>query len=357
MAEMLRYLVDPADTDRAFVPFSTSDKVVLLANNFGGLSGLEFDAMVNVTLQVLKRDWNIVPVRIYAGIMEGSLNGQGFSITLGNMSGMAKAMGLQDAEIIDLLDAPTSAPAWPKNGYQDFEKSTETEGLKAKAQSAAASESCAQSKGPPMPAFLIPALRSACDAALAAEQTITQYDLLMGDGDCGEAVAGICKSILASLSSVEANPPPVLELLESIADKIEDAGGSLGAILSILATAFTNALSGALAGPSPQTLDLNTVAAAASTALENLKKYTAAREGDRTVMDVLIPFVRALGEGGGLERAVGVAVKKAGETSDMVPRFGRATYVGEGMGEGRRKVPDPGAWAVGVWLQGLVDVM
>ena len=48
--EMLKYLLDPSDSDRAFVPFSPSDNVVMLVNNFGGLSGLEFDAMVNVTV-------------------------------------------------------------------------------------------------------------------------------------------------------------------------------------------------------------------------------------------------------------------------------------------------------------------
>ena len=112
--EMLRYMLDPNDKDRAFVPFSPSDNVVLLMNNFGGLSGLEFDAMTHVSLQVLKREWDIVPTRVYSGIMEGSLNGQGFSITLGNMSGMAKGMDLKIEEVIELLDAPTNAPAWPR---------------------------------------------------------------------------------------------------------------------------------------------------------------------------------------------------------------------------------------------------
>jgi dihydroxyacetone kinase len=114
--EMLNYLLDASDKDRAFVPFSHSDNVVMLCNNFGGLSNLEFDAMVNLALIALKRDWNIIPTRIYAGVLETSLNGQGFSITLGNMSGMARAMEMKDEEVMELLDAPTNAPAWPKNG-------------------------------------------------------------------------------------------------------------------------------------------------------------------------------------------------------------------------------------------------
>lgn len=171
--EMLRYLLDSSDSDRAFVPFSPNDSVVMLVNNFGGLSGLEFDALVNLALIALKRDYSIVPVRIYAGILETSLNGQGFSITLGNMSGMAKEMNLKDAEVIELLDAPTNAPAWPKNGFQPINKNKDTEELRNKA-NAAAEDKSGLDKGPATPASLIPALQKACKAGLEAEPTITQ---------------------------------------------------------------------------------------------------------------------------------------------------------------------------------------
>jgi dihydroxyacetone kinase len=348
--EMLKYLLDPSDTDRAFVPFSPTDSVVMLVNNFGGLSGLEFDAMVNITLQMLKRDWSIVPVRIYSGILETSLNGQGFSITLGNMSGMAKAMDLKDEEVIALLDAPTNAPAWPKNGYRGVTINKETEELRNKA-NAAASDASTAHKGPATPPSLIPALRSACKLALKAEPTITQYDLQMGDGDCGEAVAGVCKSILANIDAVESHPPSLLALLESIGENVEDVGGSLGAILSILATAFTNALA-SLTLKEDKVLDLESISTAASFALDNLKNYTSAREGDRTVMDVLIPFIGTLKDTRDFEKSVDVAEDSAQKTSQMKAKFGRATYVGDDGGD-RSKIPDPGAYAVGVWLRGL----
>ena len=350
--EMLKYLLDPSDADRAFVPFSPSDNVVMLVNNFGGLSGLEFDAMVHVTLEVLKRDWKIEPTRVYAGILETSLNGQGFSISLGNMSGMAKAMELQIEEVIELLDAPTNAPAWPKNGYQPVKVSKETEELRNKA-NAAAEDKAGNAKGPATPPSLIPALRKACKAGLDAEPTITQYDLQMGDGDCGEAVAGVCKSILANIDALGSNPPPILSLLDSIGENVEDVGGSLGAILSILVTAFTNALSDETL-KSQKPLDITSIAVAASSALDNLKNYTSAREGDRTVMDVLIPFINALAETKDLSKAVGVAESKADATKDMKAKFGRATYVGDDDSE-RSHIPDPGAYAAGVWLRGLEE--
>ncbi|KAL5115564.1 hypothetical protein ACEQ8H_006540 [Pleosporales sp. CAS-2024a] len=358
--EMLRYLLDPADKDRAFVPFAPTDNVVMLCNNFGGLSGLEFDAMVHIALETLASDWSIVPKRIYAGILETSLNGQGFSITLGNMSGMAKAMGLSDDDIFELLDAPTNAPAWPKNGYRPFDLSTETEALRNQA-NAAFKNATTLHKGPATPPCLIPALRSACKAALAAEPTITQYDLQMGDGDCGEAVAGVCKSILAHLDGIEeeaaAPPPCLLALLERIGQNVEDVGGSLGAILSILLTAFTNALSTTLTSSTttpPPPLDMATVSRAATLALDKLKLYTSAREGDRTVMDVLIPFLTRLEQTRDLETSVQVAEQSAQRTSEMKAKFGRATYISEDGSE-RSKIPDPGAYAVGVWCRGFLE--
>jgi dihydroxyacetone kinase len=334
--EMLRYLLDPSDKDRAFVPFAPTDNVVMLCNNFGGLSNLEFDAMVNIALEKLKSDWNIVPKRIYAGVLETSLNGQGFSITLGNMTGMAKAMDLKDEDVFELLDAPTNAPAWPKNGYRPVNVSKETEKLRNEANAAHANSSTVH-KGPATPKSLIPALRTACKAALAAEPTITQYDLQMGDGDCGEAVAGVCKSILANIDAVESNPPSLLALLESIGENVEDVGGSLGAILSILVTAFTNALA-TLTLDDNAPLDISTISRAAILGLENLKNYTSAREGDRTVMDVLIPFINSLNENKDLEKSVEVAEQAAQRTSEMKAKFGRATYISE---DGSERSPIP----------------
>ena len=348
--EMLRYLLDPNDSDRAFVKFDPKDNVVMLINNFGGLSGLELEALTNVTLEQLKSEWSIVPTRIYAGILETSLNGQGFSITLGNMSGMAKSMEVSVEEVIELLDAPTNAPAWPKNNYVPVNVSKEMEDRRQKANATAAS-SDNTNKGPATPASLIPALKKACNAGLDAEPKITQYDLQMGDGDCGEAVAGACKAILGSIEAQGAGDKPLLELLEDIGENVEDVGGSLGAILSILLTAFINALHN-LTIKDSKTLDIATISEAARLALENLKNYTSAREGDRTVMDVLIPFVNTLAEAKDFTKAVKVAEESADKTSEMKAKFGRATYVGDDSGD-RSKIPDPGAYAVGVWLAGL----
>jgi triose/dihydroxyacetone kinase / FAD-AMP lyase (cyclizing) len=157
LKEMFLYLLDPADEDRAFVKFSPHDKTVMLINNFGGLSNLELEALTGVARAVLgtcpdhkrsrarcnantcaeEREWKLYPVRIYSGTFETSLNGPGFSVTLGNISGMAEAMELPVSGILELLDAPTMAPAWPKNSYAPIEESHDSATLRDKAARAA----------------------------------------------------------------------------------------------------------------------------------------------------------------------------------------------------------------------------
>lgn len=53
VSDLLRYLLDPSDEDRAFVPFSPEDDVALLINNFGGVSNFELEALTHVTLTLL----------------------------------------------------------------------------------------------------------------------------------------------------------------------------------------------------------------------------------------------------------------------------------------------------------------
>lgn len=64
VAQMLRYLLDPSDKDRAFVPFDSSDETCLLINNFGGMSNLETEALTTVTMKILGTHNTPVVVRV-----------------------------------------------------------------------------------------------------------------------------------------------------------------------------------------------------------------------------------------------------------------------------------------------------
>lgn len=125
-------------------------------------------------------------------------------------------------------------------------------------------------------------------------------------------------------------------------------GGTLGAIIGILLSAFTHALresASKAANASPATF-----ADALAQATIALKTHTSAREGDRTVMDVLLPFTDAFVKSKDFHAAVGVAKEKAEATRYLKAKFGRATYVAEAQGQ---ELPDPGAWALYEWLDGM----
>jgi dihydroxyacetone kinase len=119
-------------------------------------------------------------------------------------------------------------------------------------------------------------------------------------------------------------------------------GGTFGAILSIYFNAFTSELS--------KTQNLFTSPAQACISLE---KHTSARVGDRTIMDVLIPFAQTLKDTNSLAQAVGAARKGAESTKFLAPVLGRATYVERK--DGKELPPDPGAWGAMELVSGLLE--
>ncbi|PNS20964.1 Dihydroxyacetone kinase [Sphaceloma murrayae] len=360
VSSLLDYLLSPDDTDRSYVSYEPNAECALLINNLGGMSNFELEALATITIRALKKDRSITPARLYVQAFETSLNAPGFSISLLNLSGLSKSTSLPVSTLLSFLDAETTAPSWPRNGYANASASSNA--------AASAQKSTAQSEttGPLVSATsLTSALRTASNAVIASEPDITKWDTIVGDGDCGEAVSAICTSILKKLEDglcqttsgekKEDATIPLLPVLDAISDSIEDVGGTLGAILAIYAAGFTSALRTAGLEDGAAVTDKD-IAKAAITALENLKTYTNAREGGRTVMDTLIPFAGALRDGKSVGEAVEAGVAGARKTEGMVGRFGRSSYVGEERGGGKDALPmDPGAWAGAVFMKGLME--
>lgn len=110
-------------------------------------------------------------------------------------------------------------------------------------------------------------------------------------------------------------------------------GGSSGILLSIFVAAV-----GARAGEPPQW------PAALRAGAIAVQRYGGAQEGDRTLLDALLPAIRALEEGQGLAAAAHAAREGAARTAAMTTaKAGRASYV---RGDALRGVADPGAAAV-----------
>lgn len=88
---------------RSVASLTSQTRVALMVNNLGGLSVLEMTVIAEEVLkQVTAKGLRVS--RSLTGTFVTSLDGPGFSITVLEV----------DIEIEQLLDAPTSAPAWPR---------------------------------------------------------------------------------------------------------------------------------------------------------------------------------------------------------------------------------------------------
>lgn len=107
---MLQELLDWADEDRSFSEISPGDKLVLLVNNLGGLSGLELGAITWEIAIQLENKYGIKPERVYSGTFMSTLNELGFSISLLKVVDLGLENGL---DMLKLLDTPAETTAWP----------------------------------------------------------------------------------------------------------------------------------------------------------------------------------------------------------------------------------------------------
>jgi hypothetical protein len=177
---------------------------------------------------------------------------------------------------------------------------------------------------------------------IKAEPIITEYDTIVGDGDCGYTLRDGAKQVLSFIANKDLTQLP--STVASLVAELEvNMGGTSGALYCI----FLTALAASLATE-------ENVPVALQSALDTLCKYTKARMGDRTMMDTLIPFTETLVSSGGDAKP---ALEKAREgvegTKKMEAKLGRSTYLDESATRG---VPDPGAYGLLVLFEGMSSV-
>ncbi|CAK7212396.1 hypothetical protein SBRCBS47491_001449 [Sporothrix bragantina] len=361
VGNLLKHCLDETDEERAYVHFDKSDETVLLVSNFGGMSQLELSALVDELLVQLERDWKQTPVRVYAGCLETSLNAPAFSISLLNLTAAAadKQCPYSVEELKGFLDTRTST-YWESFAGAQAQRRTRAEQFVQSNNEEEEEEKENVSAGGDLPvdaARLEKALRRACKDLADAEPDLTRWDTVMGDGDCGETLKTGALALLAAVEGADGKVPlsqagssvAVLRSLENIVET--KMGGTLGGILGIFLVSLRAAVEKQVAeGKTEATAVWGN---ALTTAIEHLGHYTPAKVGDRTVMDTLIPFGKAIGQGG-FAAGVEAAKKGAESTRTLTPRLGRATYVGAGKDASTGELPpDPGAWGVMVALSGL----
>ncbi|KAF2864433.1 Dak phosphatase [Piedraia hortae CBS 480.64] len=190
--------------------------------------------------------------------------------------------------------------------------------------------------------FNDPTIRSritkGCKGVIAAEPTITEYDQIVGDGDCGYTLRDGAKQVLQFIEGRDLTQLP--DVVNALVGELEvKMGGTSGALYCIYLTALAGALGSA-----------KTVPQALEIALKQLQRYTRARKGDRTLMDALIPYVETLCDNGDAQAAVDAAREGVEGTRKMEAHLGRSTYLDNKAIQG---VPDPGAYGLLVLLENM----
>ncbi|SFA91301.1 dihydroxyacetone kinase DhaL subunit [Amycolatopsis marina] len=172
------------------------------------------------------------------------------------------------------------------------------------------------------------ALRSAAAVIDEHRDELVELDREIGDGDHGENMKRGFTAVLSTLdTAVPDTPGAVLKVAATTL--ISKVGGAAGPLYG---TAFLRA---ATALGDRSELDAADVATALRAALEGVQARGKAEQGDKTMVDALVPAVAAVeaAKGGSVAEVLAAAADAADEgarsTVDLVARKGRASYLGE----------------------------
>jgi dihydroxyacetone kinase len=306
-------------------------RVAVLLN---GLGSVKYEELFVVYARVdqLLRDAGLIVVEPEVGELVTSFDMAGASLTLFWL----------DDELERFWAAPVDAPAFKKGSVDaaDRVEAGELEALVAEAIPPASAES--QSAARVVHAALV-AVKATIDENA---DELGRIDAVAGDGDHG---IGMQRGVTAAVAAADvalAAGAGAGTLLDLAGDAWSDrAGGTSGALwgsaLASLGAALTDD-----AAPTRHAVTAG-VAAATDAILE-----FGATVGDKTMVDVLVPFSAALGaavdSGDDLPTAWAaaseVAVRAAAETADLLPKMGRARpHAEKSLG-----TPDAGATSLGL---------
>lgn len=323
----------------------TGDKVAVLVNNLGGLSQLEQWVAVGI-IQKQIQSWGVQIVRMYAAPVMTSLETNGVQVCV---------LRIADNEWVRCLDTPTSAPAWPgcalsiPGEEESRSKSVpiESRGLEVKELGPELHHSWSQ--------ILVKGLEKAATDLIQHADKMNELDSGCGDGDCGSTLARLAKGILTKLPTLSVKHPA--KLLVELADLAALLmGGTSGAVYGLLFSAASSQLCKVKCVGDALNF-LEHVAKSWEEGLRGVMRYSKAKQGDRTLLDALIPaceeFCKCILEGkdglSAFEAAVLAAEKGCKSTADMSANVGRASYVSDShLGD-----VDAGAYGVVVWLKAL----
>ncbi|WP_210080638.1 dihydroxyacetone kinase family protein [Pantoea endophytica] len=326
----------PAD-----IPQAEGQRVAVILNGLGSVKYEELFVVYRRVAQLLEAA-NLQVVEPDVGEFVTSFNMAGASLTL---------MWLDD-QLETLWRAPTNTPAYRKGSVLVAEPLSAAERIESteEALPAATAESQEIAKR------VLQLLESVAETLQRNAERLGDIDAVAGDGDHG---IGMERGVLGAVEKareVAARGAGAGSLLCRAADAWADkAGGTSGALWGVALTALGTALG------DRQTPDAQRVATGVREAKEGIMHFGKARVGDKTMVDVLVPFSDSLNEavaaGASLTdawlKAAQVADKAAQDTAQLVPKMGRARPLAEkSVG-----TPDAGAISLALIVNTVGDLL
>jgi len=297
-------------------------------------------AIVTRRAVAVLRNRGLVIERVYLGTFLSALE----------MAGVSLSVLPVDERRLARLDAPTDAPAWTGAAAH------------LRTQAAPPPEPLPVPAAPPTSTHPHTRLGEALEAVIQAGAKaligegprLTQMDRVVGDGDLGISLERGARAALQSLLSYPLDDPAAT--LHALGVTLQRAvGGTSGPLYAV----FFLRASGSLRRGNPA--NPSTWAEAFQAGCSAIAELGGAAQGDRTMLDALLPAANAFQEvvhsgrsvSDALHAAAAAAAAGARATADLLPRRGRSSYLGtRAVGH-----VDPGAEAVSVWLGAVSQVV
>ena len=282
-------------------------------------------------------------------------------VTSLDMAGVSLTLCWLDEELAELWHAPAEAPGFRKGTFAPPAASTAASTATTTWPAAVAESTPAAAPPPPRASaasraaaqVVCAAFDAARDAIDAHAAELGRIDALAGDGDHGDAMLrGVSAAAAAAAGSLAQGAGAGTLLARAGAAWSDASGGASGALWQVGLRALGEVIG------DDEAPTAGTVAAAVGYWSVEVMRVGGAALGDKTMVDVLVPFAAALAAGvdAGLSLgqawsdAAAAAQEAASATAGLVPRVGRARpLAAQSAGN-----PDAGATSLAL-LVGAVD--
>ncbi|KAM3294448.1 hypothetical protein ACQJBY_037374 [Aegilops geniculata] len=323
-----------------YLPITRGSNAVLLINGLGATPVMELMIAARKAVPELQLEYGIAVDRVYTGTFMTSLDMAGLSITIMR----------SDENILQRLDAPTKAPAWPVGSegnrppakfpvpvppspsMKDDEILSERQEL--------SKQGC----------MLKAAIEAAAKELIDLKDNLNDWDSKVGDGDCGTTMYRGATAILEDMKT-RYHLNDAAGTVNEIGSTIRKVmGGTSGILYDILCKAAYASLK------QNKNITAYEWADALEASIAAVCKYGGARAGYRTMLDALIPASTVLKQSlkagddpvTAFIASAEAASAGAESTKQMQAKAGRSSYISP---DHLVSIPDPGAMAAAAWYQ------